>query len=42
MLYNVGFMLIRDDSRKGAKFGIDTLETKGVYNDAQECSEFVK
>lgn len=37
-----GFMLIRDDSGKGAKFGIDTLETKGVYIDAQEYSDFVK
>ncbi len=37
-----GFMLIRDDSKNGKKFGIDTLETKGVYIDAEEYSDFTK
>lgn len=37
-----GFMLIRDDSKNGTKFGIDTLETKGVYIDAEEYSDFTK
>ena len=37
-----GFMLIKDDSKNGAKFGIDTLETKDVYIDAEEYSDFTK
>lgn len=37
-----GFMLIRDDSKKGMTFGIDTLETKGVYIDAEEYSDFTE
>lgn len=37
-----GFMLIRDDSKNGEKFGIDTLETEGIYIDAEEYSEFTK
>jgi hypothetical protein len=38
----LGFMLIRDDSKNGAKFGIDTLETNGVYIDAEEYSDFTE
>lgn len=37
-----GFLLIRDESKNGAKFGIDTLETKGVYVDAEEYSDFTE
>lgn len=37
-----GFLLIRDNSKNGAKFGIDTLETKGVYIDAKEYSDFAE
>ncbi len=37
-----GFMLVRDDSKNGAKFGIDTLETESVYIDAEEYSDFTE
>ena len=37
-----GFMLIRDNSKNGEKFGIDMLDTKDVYIDAEEYSEFIK
>lgn len=37
-----GFMFIRDDSKNGAKFGIDTLEMKGVYIDTEEYSAFTR
>lgn len=37
-----GFMLIRDNSKNGAKFGIDNLETKDVFIDAEEYSDFTK
>lgn len=37
-----GFMLIRDDSKNGAKFGLDTLETKGVYIDAEVYDDFTE
>lgn len=37
-----GFLLIRDESKNGAKFGIDTLETKGIYIDAEEYSDFTE
>lgn len=37
-----GFMLVRDDSKNGAKFGMDTLKTKGVFIDAKAYSDFAE
>ena len=35
-------MLVRDDSKNGAKFGMDTLKTKGVFIDAKAYSDFAE
>lgn len=35
-----GDFLIRDNSKNGTKLEMDTLDTKGVYIDAEEFEDF--